>query len=172
MPNIYSINLLEILDEMIGWSRISERGANPWREYQPIILPYLPENCMKLKKFGWEGGCKSQICPCRYATGDEHRKRKNCTFFIRWHWKLRYSFKTVWSQKQMKAWYYRCGSRIPHRAPSLCYKCLWKCDSKCGLEMSLELSALFDAALLHHKHINFKRFELFAIKQFCQIRQI
>ena len=108
-------------------------------------------------------GCKSQICLCRYATGDEHRKRKNCTFFIRWHWKLRYSFKTVWSQKQMKAWYYRCGSRIPHRAPSLCYKCLWKCDSKCGLEMSLELSALFDAALLHHKHINFKRFELFAI---------
>ena len=51
-------------------SRISPRRGHklPRGERQHTILPYFPENCMKLKEFGPQGGLASLAPPLRSAT--------------------------------------------------------------------------------------------------------
>ena len=44
-------------------------GANSPGGRQHTILPYFPENCMKLKEFGPPGGARVPRTPLRSATG-------------------------------------------------------------------------------------------------------
>ena len=58
-------------------------GANPPEGHQHMILPNVPKNCMKLKKFGPQGHTP-KILLCRSATAMSWDIKISSVFFLPW----------------------------------------------------------------------------------------